>query len=131
MLILSPFRICCVNLYFGTWLSILIVQNRLKFLKLVYFSCFIPKANYLKIQHVGMVQWYTMAAAVHSIFGRKLDALGSLGSYRPCVGYFLQMCTKKGIRLALELLIKQENGRAPFSNPYKIYYTQSQATARP
>ena len=74
---------------------------------------------------------FTMAAAVHSIFGRKLDALGSLGSYRPCVGYFLQMCTKKGIRLALELLIKQENGRAPFSNPYKIYYTQSQATARP
>ena len=75
---------------------------------------------------------FTMAAAVHSIFGRKLDALGSLGSYRPCVGYFLQMCTKKGIRLALELLIKQENGRAPFSNPYKIYYyTKSQATARP
>jgi hypothetical protein len=128
--------ICRVNLFMAGWMPLYLVlelglYNRLKFLKLAYFSYFISKANYLKIQHVGMVQWYTMVAAVHSIFGRKLDALGSLGSYRPCVGYFLQMCTKKGIRLALELLIKQENGRAPFSNPYKIYYTQSQATARP
>ena len=44
---------------------------------------------------------------------------------------FCRCAQKRGIRLALELLIKQENGRAPFSNPYKIYYTQSQATARP
>ena len=95
---------------------------------LVFFFAFhSPIIYFLNI----VVQQWTQPCPLN--FGSKIGCTWS-GSWEVidlALIFFADVHKKRGIRLALELLIKQENGRAPFPNPYKIYQAGGrQAVAR-